>query len=192
MQRIFADAREEKITRRIIAEHQENGQRSSPEIAALELLNLLQTIVGVSRFIVFAAMALERHPQWRERIVGGAGDVIEAFVAEIRRPTPFLPVIGGVVREPFDWNGIGFKKREKSCLTFTELAAILAPFRRPEPSMLPAVCPGATRVISLSSKVPATCIGFIATPKNGLPQQLMGSAITRPAERGASSRLFLH
>jgi fatty-acid peroxygenase len=82
------------------------GDLLPPEIAAVELLNLLRPIVAVARFVVFAAHALHVH--------GGMPPTGEAetlaFVQEVRRFYPFFPVIAGRVREPFAWNGHAFDK----------------------------------------------------------------------------------
>jgi fatty-acid peroxygenase len=67
-------------------------------------------IVAVGRFIVFASKALHEHPAARERIAGGDARYIEHFVQEVRRTAPFFPVIGGRVRQSFDWNGHKFEQ----------------------------------------------------------------------------------
>ena len=116
LQQVFAEARAGRITLpagspiAAISDHEEDGQRLSPRIAAVELLNLLRPILAVSRYVVFAAIALERHPHWRARIAAGERDLIAPFAEEVRRVFPFFPVIGGVVREPFEWSGIAFPR----------------------------------------------------------------------------------
>jgi fatty-acid peroxygenase len=78
----------------------------------VELINVVRPIVAVSRFIVFAALALHQHPEWRARLAGAPDDVIEAFVQEVRRVSPFFPFIGGRVREQFAWSGRSFAQGE--------------------------------------------------------------------------------
>ncbi|MCW3816822.1 hypothetical protein ONA91_20455 [Micromonospora sp. DR5-3] len=53
---------------RVVAQHQDEQGRPLPRrIAAVELLNILRPAVAVGRFVMFAALALHDHPQWRER-----------------------------------------------------------------------------------------------------------------------------
>ena len=92
-----------------IAHHRDiGGYQLADDIAAVELLNLLRPIVAIGRFIVFAALALHRHPLWRERFAKGDLDDLEPFVQEVRRHSPFFPVIGGRVRKAFTWRGYAF------------------------------------------------------------------------------------
>ena len=39
-----------------------------------------------------------------------AARISTAFVQEVRRHTPFFPIIGGRVKAPFEWRGINFAK----------------------------------------------------------------------------------
>lgn len=95
----------------LIAGHRDaGGAPLSDEVAAVELLNVLRPIVAVGRFMVFAALALHQHPQWRETFAAGAEEDLEPFVQEVRRFYPFFPVVGGRVRQSFDWRGVGFRK----------------------------------------------------------------------------------
>jgi fatty-acid peroxygenase len=72
--------------------------------AAAELLNVLRPVVAVDRFITFAAVALQQHPQWRGRVATSEGD-LQAFVQEVRRFYPFFPAVVGKAREEFTWHG---------------------------------------------------------------------------------------
>jgi len=94
----------------MIAAHRDaDGTALSDEVAAVELINLLRPTVAVGRFMVFAALALHEHPRWREAFASGSEPDIEPFVQEVRRFYPFFPVVGGRVRQPFDWRGIDFR-----------------------------------------------------------------------------------
>jgi fatty-acid peroxygenase len=123
---LIADVRAERrvVARgsvlRQIADYTEHGQALSERDAAVELLNVLRPIVAVGRYMVFAALALERHPRWRDRFAGddanGGGDVpveiaaeIENFVNEVRRFYPFFPMVGGRALRRFSWHGRDFK-----------------------------------------------------------------------------------
>lgn len=94
----------------VIAKHRDpDGALLPVRTAAVELINVLRPIVAVAHFITHAALALHRHPEWRDRL-GGAdeaepGDDLEAFVHEVRRLAPFFPLIGGRVRQGFEWRG---------------------------------------------------------------------------------------
>lgn len=78
--------------------------------AAVELLNVLRPIVAVARFIVFAALALHEHPECRQKLQSGDDRYLEWFVQEVRRFYPFFPVVGGRVRNGFEWREHRFDK----------------------------------------------------------------------------------
>jgi fatty-acid peroxygenase len=94
--------------------------------AAVEMINLLRPIAAIGRFIMFAAMALNDHPEWRSRFAAGNERHLEGFVEEVRRFYPFFPAIGGRVREPFEWKGIRFERGSWCSLTFTAPTIIRA------------------------------------------------------------------
>lgn len=71
-----------------------DGALLDEEVAAVELLNLLRPTVAVARFIVFAALALHLHPQWRPRVASDPAQA-RAFAQEVRRTTPFFPMVAG-------------------------------------------------------------------------------------------------
>ena len=96
---------------RVIAAHRDqNGRPLDVKVAAVELLNVLRPTVAVARFMIFAALALHRHPEVRQRILDEGEPYLEAFAQEVRRQAPFFPIIGGRAREPFDWQGHRFAK----------------------------------------------------------------------------------
>jgi fatty-acid peroxygenase len=80
--------------------------------AAVELINLLRPTVAVARYVVFAAVALHRHPAWRRRIKAEGDAVARAFAIEVRRVFPFFPAVGGRVLTPFSWEGRRFEPGE--------------------------------------------------------------------------------
>nr|WP_297459142.1 cytochrome P450 [uncultured Halomonas sp.] len=88
----------------LIAYHRDRqGRWLDENDAAVELLNVLRPIVAVGRFIAYAALALHDYPQARESLHGGGEAARRAFAQEVRRFYPFFPMIGGRVREPFEW-----------------------------------------------------------------------------------------
>jgi fatty-acid peroxygenase len=82
----------------------ENGNPLDISVTAVELLNVLRPATAVSWFVVFAALALENHPDWR---IGEAGEseALQAFVHEVRRMYPFAPMLAARARTAFDWRG---------------------------------------------------------------------------------------
>lgn len=88
----------------IIAWHRNlDGEPLDPQVAAVELINVLRPTVAVAWYVTFAALALHDYPDWRQRLEAGAEQDVEWFVQEVRRFYPFFPVIGGVVQEAFGW-----------------------------------------------------------------------------------------
>jgi fatty-acid peroxygenase len=65
--------------------------------------------VAVARYIVFGALAMHQHPEWRGRLASDDA-ALEMFVEEVRRFYPFFPAVGGRVLVPFDWEGFYFAK----------------------------------------------------------------------------------
>ncbi|WP_350348052.1 cytochrome P450 [Agromyces sp. G08B096] len=92
-----------------------DGALLSPEVAAVELINLLRPIVAIARYLAFSAHALERHPDWRERLRADAR-ARHAFAQEVRRWYPFFPAIVGTVARPFAWHGHDFRAGERAML----------------------------------------------------------------------------
>jgi fatty-acid peroxygenase len=85
------------------------------EICAVELINILRPTVAIARFMTFAALALHRHPAWRDRLRED-DSLLEPFVHEVRRTTPFFPAVAGVARGPFEWNGHRFQEGDRFIL----------------------------------------------------------------------------
>jgi fatty-acid peroxygenase len=87
-----------------------DGELLDTKVAAVELINLLRPTVAVARFVIFAALALHEHPEYRQKLQAGGDDELELFVQEVRRFYPFFPFVGGRVRNEFDWRGHHFAK----------------------------------------------------------------------------------
>lgn len=88
-----------------VAAYEEDGGPLPPEVAAVELINLLRPTVAVGRFVVFAALALSRQPAWALRFRDGDERHLPAFANEVRRYFPFFPVVGGRARSALTWRG---------------------------------------------------------------------------------------
>jgi fatty-acid peroxygenase len=74
--------------------------------AAVELLNVIRPTVAVSRYIVFAALALHEFPHVTDLL--RAETMLEPFVHEVRRYFPFFPAAVARVRKRFEWQGVEF------------------------------------------------------------------------------------
>lgn len=99
----------QKTAAHIISLHRETGgELLDPEIAAVELLNIVRPTVANARFMTFALLALHRHAGTRSQLAED-DDYLEAFVQEVRRFYPFFPVIAGKARTPFTWRGHRFE-----------------------------------------------------------------------------------
>ena len=72
-----------------------DGRQLDPRVAAVELLNIIRPTVAIDRFIVFLAVALHEHPEWRPRLAADDRGAILQFVTEVRRHAPFFPLVAG-------------------------------------------------------------------------------------------------
>lgn len=86
------------------------GEVLSTADAADVLVNVLLALVAVAHHIVFGALAMHEHPQWRTRLGGGDDAALSLFAEEVRRYYPFFPAIGGHANHAFAWNGMLFNK----------------------------------------------------------------------------------
>jgi fatty-acid peroxygenase len=94
-----------------IAFHKElDGSQLDPQMAAVELINVLRPTVVIAVFITFTALALHEHPEYKEKLRSGNSDDYEMFVQEVRRYYPFAPFVGARVRKDFVWNQCEFKE----------------------------------------------------------------------------------
>lgn len=82
-----------------------SGELLPAPTAAVELLNVLRPTVAVSYFVVFAALELEANPDLNDACAAGDPDTVRRFAEEVRRLSPFVPLLGARARCPFSWNG---------------------------------------------------------------------------------------
>jgi len=73
--------------------------------AAVELLNVLRPTIAVAYFAAFAALELEANPDLADRCATGDPVAVEKFCQEVRRMSPFVPLLAGRSRCPFTWRG---------------------------------------------------------------------------------------
>lgn len=86
------------------------GELLNPQIAAVEILNLLRPTVAVSVFIIQAAHALQLYPECKTKLRSDNEAYLEHFVQEVRRFYPFFPAVTAKAREAFTWKGHRFEK----------------------------------------------------------------------------------
>ncbi|TMR03447.1 cytochrome P450 [Actinomadura soli] len=102
----------------VIASYRDtDGRLLPPDVAGVELLNVLRPTVAVGRFVVFAALALHENPQWRHRLATEDDpELLEAFVQEVRRFYPFFPMVAARAARDFEWHGHHFPKGRRVLL----------------------------------------------------------------------------
>jgi len=87
-----------------------------PKIAAVEIINILRPTVAIAVFILQAAHALHKNPDWQKKLKKGNEKTLEIFAQEVRRFYPFFPAVAARVREDFEWQGFQFKKGTRTML----------------------------------------------------------------------------
>lgn len=102
---------------RVFADHRElDGTLLPAGPAAVEMINVLRGTVAVARFVVFGAVALHEHPEWREALAAGDDTDLEAFAQEVRRYYPFFPAVPGRASSTFEWRGHRFAEGDRVVL----------------------------------------------------------------------------
>lgn len=82
------------------------GRLLPEEVAAVELLNLIRPLVAVAYFGAFIPVGLSERPDWRERVgERGNDDDRRAFVHELRRHYPFVPMLAARTTRDLEWEG---------------------------------------------------------------------------------------
>jgi fatty-acid peroxygenase len=90
----------------VISRHRDvDGKLLEPRVAAVELLNVIRPTVAVCWFVAFAAHALHRWPDNRQRLRTDDAAFAQAFVHEVRRFYPFAPFLGGRAVRDLAWRG---------------------------------------------------------------------------------------
>ncbi len=79
--------------------------RLSDSVAATELLNVVRPTVAVAYFVAWAGHALHTHPDLRGPVAAGDRPLTRAFVHELRRWYPFVPVLAARAREDVELDG---------------------------------------------------------------------------------------
>jgi fatty-acid peroxygenase len=90
----------------VVSRHRDSeGELLEPRVAAVEVLNVVRPTVAISWFVAFAAHALHRWPDNRDRLLSGDSAFATAFAHEVRRYYPFAPFIGGRAPREVEWDG---------------------------------------------------------------------------------------
>jgi fatty-acid peroxygenase len=87
-----------------------NGRRMNLATAAVDMMNAVRPAVAVASFIAFAALALHRNPEWKEKLEADDEKWSAPFAHEVRRFYPFVPFLAARVKTDFTWKGHQFKK----------------------------------------------------------------------------------
>ncbi|MEK4443310.1 MULTISPECIES: cytochrome P450 [Niallia] len=87
-----------------------DGARLDPEMAAIELINVLRPIVAIATFITFSALAFHEYKEERVKLRTADDRHLDMFVHEVRRYYPFGPFLGARVRTNFMWKNQEFKE----------------------------------------------------------------------------------
>lgn len=90
-----------------------NGDLLDKAVVAVEIINMIRPTVAIGRYLLFAAMALLEHPEYRTRLKQEGDELIGLFVQEVRRFYPFFPFVVAKVRKDFNWKGYQFDKNTK-------------------------------------------------------------------------------
>jgi fatty-acid peroxygenase len=90
-----------------VAQHVDlDGRALPPEVAAVELLNIVRPTVAISWFLAFATHALVHHPVHRQALADRDPEQVRAFGHEVRRFYPFAPFMGAVAKRAMTWQGV--------------------------------------------------------------------------------------
>lgn len=115
--KIITDVREEKLkpmegtALHTFSWHRDvNEQLLSPEVAAVEVINILRPIIAIAVYVCFIVLALKHYPNDREKVISDFEQYADPFIHEVRRFYPFFPYTAARVKQDFTWNGFTFKR----------------------------------------------------------------------------------
>ncbi len=108
-----------------------NGDLLPPQVAAVELVNVLRPTVAVAVYITFVAHALQTNPGVRAEL-SRQPDGVAFFVQEVRRFYPFFPAVVARARHDFEWEGVAFAEGRQTMLDLYGSTRDAAPGTDPE------------------------------------------------------------
>ena len=89
----------------------------SASVAAVELGNLVRPTVAVAWLGAFAALRLAQQPEWRSTLATDeVGAEHRAFAHEVRRTTPFVPLLAGRALRSLVVDGVQVRKGDRLVL----------------------------------------------------------------------------
>ncbi|MFF6995291.1 cytochrome P450 [Streptomyces sp. NPDC008313] len=97
---------EDSVVAAVVHHRDSDGRTLDARTAAVELLNVLRPTAAIAWFVAFAAHALHRWPECRERLRGDDRAYAAAFAHEVRRFYPFAPFVGGLATADLSWQGV--------------------------------------------------------------------------------------
>lgn len=115
----------------------EDGALLPARVAGVELQNVIRPTVAVSRFVAFGVLALTLHPHWRPRLTAEQdgfsfpGPLATAFAHEVRRLTPFVPLL--VARADTDTAFRGHRVPSGRRVALDVMATLRDPRHWPDP-----------------------------------------------------------
>lgn len=93
------------------------GIDADDRTAGVELGNILRPTVAVAWLGSFAAMRLAGRPDWRERLADPGEELARmAFAQEVRRTTPFAPVLAARATRPATIDGVRVRRGDRLVL----------------------------------------------------------------------------
>jgi len=103
----------DSVLARIAAQTDDDARLLDPHTAGVELLNVLRPTVAVARLAAFVAIELLQHHEWMTRLADEArergdtvgGPLATAFAQEVRRLSPFVPLLAAVTTRPTMYAG---------------------------------------------------------------------------------------
>lgn len=99
--------------------HQDlHGQLLSPEVVAVEVINILRPIIAIAVYVNFLLLALEQFPTEKAKLTSDFDRYADSFIHEVRRFYPFFPFAAARVKKDFVWNGFTF---DQGALTLLDL-----------------------------------------------------------------------
>ncbi|POX51341.1 cytochrome P450 [Streptomyces sp. Ru71] len=101
-----AEAPDGSVLAAVCRHREATGEEPDTHTAAVELLNVVRPTVALCWFVAYAAHALHRWPEHRERLRAGDMAYAAAFTHEVRRFYPFVPYLGGLAAEDLTWRGV--------------------------------------------------------------------------------------
>lgn len=93
------------------------GIDADDRTAGVELGNILRPTIAVSWLGTFAALRLAEQPLWRERLADPGEEMARmAFAQEVRRTTPFAPVLAARATRPATLDGVRVRRGDRLVL----------------------------------------------------------------------------